>query len=273
MPTDQPMYPDTAAPAAGRPTSPDPHAARAQADVPASRRAFIRAGLGVLLLGGCATTRGPGRSLPSPAWDSTAARGGSGAGTVATSGSWSPAPAPPGPSTVPPVPGAMPRTAWALGTPVADRLLPLGAISHITIHHDALLCHAESEAGSREILERHRRYHVLDASHRWGDIGYHFIVDRRGVVWEGRSLRYQGAHVKNYNPGNVGIMLMGNFEQQRPSEAQLAGLRHTVSSLARAYRIPQRQVRTHREWPSATACPGLHLQRYVESARPAGHFA
>ena len=57
-------------------------------------------------------------------------------------------------------------------------------------------------------------------------------------MWEARPLVYQGAHVKDHNPGNIGVVVLGNFEQQAPSEAQLAAVRKHLSALMRAYGCP-----------------------------------
>ena len=54
----------------------------------------------------------------------------------------------------------------------------------------------------------------------WGDIGYHFIIDRTGVIYEGRfgGFEVRGAHLyadrtcQNYNLGTVGILLLGDYK-------------------------------------------------------------
>lgn len=115
-------------------------------------------------------------------------------------------------------------------------------------------------------LESIRRYHRDSLG--WGDIGYHYAIDRAGRVYECRSLTHQGAHVKNYNEGNIGVMLMGNFDQQVPSNAQVDALSHHLSWLMRRHDVPISRIRTHREWEGArTACPGSSLQVFMNTAR------
>ncbi len=141
----------------------------------------------------------------------------------------------------------------------------------ITVHHDGMkpfLSDGEYETKAR--LESIRNGH-LQRDEGWGDIGYHFCVDRAGRVWEGRSLRYQGAHVKWCNENNVGVLCIGNFEEQQPSAAQLAGLEKTLMAIRGYYRIPVARVRTHREWPTArTQCPGASLQAHMGAIRRGG---
>lgn len=139
-------------------------------------------------------------------------------------------------------------------------------ITHITIHHDALSPFLATDAASSVA-----RLELIRSAHRgkqWADIGYHYIIDRSGRVYEGRPITWQGAHVKDRNPGNVGILCMGNFEVHAPSEQQVNALAAYVRTLRSRHGVPARNVLTHREWPGAkTLCPGLNLQRRVAGMR------
>ena len=75
-----------------------------------------------------------------------------------------------------------------------------------------------------------RRGHVNHNG--WADIGYHFAVDRAGRVWSCRPLVWQGAHVKDRNEGNIGVLVLGNFEIERPTSAQLNALAIHLKTLA-----------------------------------------
>ena len=165
----------------------------------------------------------------------------------------------------------VPRAAWAKGNPVQPRMNRMSPIRHITVHHDGMepffATDRESVAAHLEGIRR------LHRGKGWGDIGYHFAVDPAGRVWEGRPLGWQGAHVKDHNPGNIGVVVLGNFQQQAPTKAQLDGVRNHVAMLMRVYNVPKSRVHTHREWPGAkTACPGASLQQSLEKIRSAGGF-
>ncbi|HYD00363.1 MAG TPA: peptidoglycan recognition family protein [Phycisphaerales bacterium] len=172
--------------------------------------------------------------------------------------------------------GVLPRTRWtspALANPSNAR--PMKGVNCITIHHDGMKpFFGESEADSVARLRAIRNAHTnrrSRAGERWADIGYHFIIDRGGRVWEGRPLAYQGAHVEDENEHNIGVMCLGNFQDQAPTQAQKDRLDQFVAQLMRDYRIPLRAVRTHKEWPSAqTDCPGRNLQQYMARTRGRG---
>ena len=82
---------------------------------------------------------------------------------------------------------------------------------------------------------------------------------------------YQGAHVKDHNFANIGIVALGNFDQQQPTRAQLDTVQHLLSGLMDSYSVPTSRVRTHQEW-APTACPGRHLQEYMNISRQLGRL-
>ena len=243
-----------------------------------ARRSFVF--FGALFVAGCATSRATqlaSSRLPAPEWPDIPEVG---------------VGAPPGAVCIPPkvdpktgevqapavcysngpVPFARPRAAWAPAGDVPnikdmDRMLPP---KYITIHHDGM-----TPFWGVTDLDARLRLEWIRNGHRgkgWSDIGYHYIVDRSGVVWQGRDVtKWQGAHVKNRNENNIGVMCMGNFMLQRPSAAQIAGLNRTVAQLQRVYQIPTSSVKTHKEWPGAqTLCPGTQLQSKVLALRKSG---
>jgi len=167
---------------------------------------------------------------------------------------------------------AIPRSQWAAGQPNPKKMYKMGRVERLTIHHEGSpkpVTFTDLRS-TRARLEAIRRYHT--GKRGWGDIGYHYMIDRSGRVWEGRPVMYQGAHVRKHNENNIGIMVLGNFEKQAPSDAQLAAVQTTVASLRRQYRVDMKNVRSHREWV-ATTCPGRYLQPRFAAMRSNGAFA
>ena len=104
----------------------------------------------------------------------------------------------------------------------------------------------------------------LDAA----DVGYHFFVDRRGEVWEGRTIQRMGTHVGSTpsslnNAGNLGICGLGDFNRERPPRAMTEGITELAVLLARYWDRALR-VRGHHDWTGingynpvgGTDCPG-----------------
>jgi hypothetical protein len=148
----------------------------------------------------------------------------------------------------------------------------MGRVTRITVHHSGLRDDATQYADCAAMVKRMQRQHVEDRG--WADIGYHFIIDRTGRVWEGRPLDLQGAHAGNTdaNAGNVGVSLSGDFDSQQPTAKQKQSLRNVIECLMATYRVPPLRLATHQEVKRAfrlpmTECPGKNLQAYVDALR------
>jgi len=156
-----------------------------------------------------------------------------------------------------------PRSAWAYSEPVRSKLNPLGRVYRITVHHEARLCYNKDADFSAMRIRGIQKAHFNNG---WADIGYHFIIDYGGQVWEGRQLKYQGAHVSDNNGGNIGVVLLGDFNQQRPSPEQKKTLKRLLEYLKSTYNVPISRIYTHREL-KPTDCPGDVLQAYMDQIR------
>lgn len=168
-----------------------------------------------------------------------------------------------------PLPGVMSRGQWTRsGVARMGDINPMNGVRRITIHHDGMppvTMRAVGDVGAR--IEQIRQSHV--AGRGWADIGYHYVIDPQGRVWEGRAIRYQGAHVKDQNENNLGILVLGNFDRQQPTSAQIQALDRFVVAQMQRYRINLRDVRTHQE-RAPTECPGRNLQGYIVRSRSGG---
>ena len=163
--------------------------------------------------------------------------------------------------------GAISRSVWAKGQPIPRNMNRMLPARYITIHHDGMTpftSTSRNSAASR--LETIRISHLRRGGGRWGDIGYHFAIDPAGRLWQGRPLTWQGAHVKARNEGNIGVVVLGNYERQGVNRAQAAAIESTLRALMRTYNVPVSRVRTHQEW-AATACPGKNLQHVMVGIR------
>ncbi len=169
------------------------------------------------------------------------------------------------------VPAILPRSAFTQAAPTAA-MTPMGLIERATIHHSGFpqAWTLDDQGPTAEHLEFIRRFHTdaPPAGRGWADIGYHFAVDRAGRVWQGRSLLYQGAHVRNHNQHNVGIVVLGNFDLQSPTPAQVHGLTDLVTYLRCIYMMGQMDIWTHHELADEpTSCPGEVLMAQVRAFR------
>ncbi len=158
----------------------------------------------------------------------------------------------------------MRRSEWASDAPKVWLLREGGSYDRVTVHHQ----------GGRPSISRVKNSVISEidsiyAGHRskkYGDIAYHFIVDYAGCVWEGRSLAYEGAHVSHQNGNNLGVLVLGNFEEQTPSIESLESIEKLVGLLRGNFGIKHHRVYGHRDIGSSL-CPGKNLYPHVVALR------
>ena len=91
----------------------------------------------------------------------------------------------------------------------------------------------------------------------WPDLPYHFLIARDGRVFRGRPLAYAPQSNTVYPlKGNIGVELMGDFETQDPTAAQVDSAVALVACLAREFKIALSGIRGHKDLVEGTDCPG-----------------
>lgn len=175
----------------------------------------------------------------------------------------------------------LPRANWQPMATIGSRLDPMEKIYRITVHHSAMLFRDTSAPACANQIRLIQHAHMVSPDRRYGDIGYHFLIDPAGRVWEGRMLRYQGAHARaDNNRGNIGICMLGNFvrggDGQRPTPAQATALQSLLGSLVGKYHVDLAQLHGHRDFVD-TECPGPYgealLAEIVRNLRRQGAAA
>lgn len=128
--------------------------------------------------------------------------------------------------------------------------------THIIIHHSA--------SPMLTTLPSHIRNWHLDRGFR--EVGYHCMIDHKGVVHKGRNESEQGAHNKHggFNRISLGICVIGNFERENPTPQALSALHVQVDTWMKRYDIPIENVLTHKMTGANTLCPGTTLQEAFE---------
>lgn len=154
--------------------------------------------------------------------------------------------------------GPPPVLAGVIG---ASRNLPIrrGRWKYIVTHHSGI------ENGNA------RTYHAEHLRRRWENgLGYHFVIGNGRDSGEGeievgpRWLKQlHGGHVRNeaYNEHGIGICLVGNFEQRRPTARQLASYHALVEWLRGGASLGATPRVTVHRWVDRnhTVCPGRHF--------------
>src|SRR5439155_16912043 len=103
-------------------------------------------------------------------------------------------------------------------------------IRYAVIHHTAG-SNNYTAAQSASIVRGIYLYHVK--GNGWNDIGYNFLVDKYGQVFEGRyggvDKAVIGAHAQGFNTGSVGISVLGSYGTTRISAAAKASVEQLLA--------------------------------------------
>jgi hypothetical protein len=130
----------------------------------------------------------------------------------------------------------------------------------VAIHHS----HPVRQNGTMlDIQKLHLDYN------KWADIAYHYGVDLKGTIYAGRDIHVRGASVAGYNTGTIGVVAIGDFQWDIPTEAQLESLQALVLWLTRTYHLTH--LAGHYEFNNDTVCPGPNLRPRLDAlAQAAG---
>lgn len=109
-------------------------------------------------------------------------------------------------------------------------------LEQVHIHHTAS-GNDYAEADVPGLLRGFYRYHTKSLG--WSDIGYNFLVDRFGRVWEGRAggvdKLVRGAHTLGFNATSTGISVIGNYDSVSPGAPILAAVSQVAAWKLAAY--------------------------------------
>ena len=200
------------------------------------------------------------------------------------------------------LPGVIPRSQWGADESrrfddAGDEQWPreYSPVQKLVVHHTA---GRNADPDPAATVRAIYYYHAV--TKRWADIGYNYLIDEAGRVYEGRYARdfWNGAtpssdnlaglgvaagHTKYYNQGTMGIALLGTLSSQAPTAAARASLVRMLAWASAKYQInptggglyvnpksgvtgTQPNIAGHRDYAS-TACPGGVLYSQLPSIR------
>ncbi|KQW52113.1 MULTISPECIES: peptidoglycan recognition family protein [unclassified Roseateles] len=160
----------------------------------------------------------------------------------------------------PPAPDIVSVDTWG-GSSAAAVAAPQ-RITHITLHHQGEIW--KEGADVEAYLRRLQQWSRL--TKRWADIPYHYVIAPDGRIYAARPLAQPGDTNTEYDPrGHALVMLVGNFEEQQPTQAQLKSAVDVTAWLAREHRLGLDAIASHKDHSRQTVCPGKNFYAYLES--------
>lgn len=176
-----------------------------------------------------------------------------------------------------PTPPIVSRSQWGADESLRTGEPEFAPITRAIVHHTVTANDESDPAGRMRAIHE---FHVR--GQRWSDIGYNFVVDGGGRIYEGRSAGgagafgedasrrgVVGAHAEGHNTGTVGIAVLGTYTSAMPSEAALDAVAAVVAWKLGTRGVDPTAAGTvvgHRD-VVATGCPGEGLHRYLPEIR------
>ncbi len=188
-------------------------------------------------------------------------------------------------------PAIVPREQWGAGKcpPRADPAF--GEVKLAFVHHTVSTNEYGPEDSAAMVLGI-CRYHRN--TNGWNDVGYNFLVDRYGTIFEGRAggtgEAVLGAQAQGYNSSSTGIASLGTFSSGGQTPAGLGALARLLSWKLAVHGVPPSgkvevvssgggsnrypagsrpvfdRIAGHRDG-NATACPGDGLYAQLPELR------
>lgn len=183
------------------------------------------------------------------------------------------------PSTKYPKPPVVTRTEWGCpdGQITTHGTVSYTTVTHLIIHHTATGNEATDWAA---VVRTIWNFHIF--TNGWADIGYNYLIDPNGVIYEGRSGgdNVVGAHFSGVNSGTMGVAMLGTFTSIAPASRALNSLKKILAwkcdqrnldpagtSLHSASQLNLKIISGHRDGPGSTECPGNSLYPLLPSIR------
>ena len=181
-----------------------------------------------------------------------------------------------------PRPEYVDRTTWGATLGLANTASrSVTSVTHLIVHHSA------GQTTSSDFAAVVRSYWDLHVNGRgWADIGYNWLVDGNGVVYQGRAFNLDGnkdvigAHFSGYNANTMGICVIGNYNNQMPTGDALFSLNEMLAWKATELEIDPlgtaqhyspggniHRISGHRDSGIYTDCPGHQLYAFLPEVR------
>jgi N-acetylmuramoyl-L-alanine amidase len=143
------------------------------------------------------------------------------------------------------------RQKWRAAPPKAGITLMNEPVAIVFIHH-TLTRSGPAEDECRLV----RKLQRIAFSRGFEDIGYSHLIFPTGHVYEGRGFGKVGAHTPGFDRSSYGFALVGNYEMEPMTDAQVGAIRLLIAEGQRQNFITANAaVKSHRD-VSRTTCPG-----------------
>lgn len=141
-----------------------------------------------------------------------------------------------------------------------DYLIPTKAIIHDTTT-------VNNDPNPPRTMRSIYYYHAITRG--WGDIGYNYLVDEQGNIYEGRAggENVVGGHTRCYNWGSLGISALGDHAKVRPSDAMVQAFERIIAWQFDRAGIDPHGHGTFMRWHLDPAADTNNIMAHIDASR------
>ncbi|RPD98574.1 T9SS C-terminal target domain-containing protein [Aureibaculum marinum] len=172
-------------------------------------------------------------------------------------------------------PTVITRAGWCPNNDCPPNAYPNATdVKFLIVHHTA---GSNTSSDWAAVVRSIWNYHVN--SNGWSDIGYNFLLDKEGNIYEGREDDTTGAHFSGHNSGTSGVSLMGTYTTVTPTTVMIDSLKKllawkacvkNIDPTATSYHASSgsyiKTISGHRDGGS-TECPGQKVYDLLPTIR------
>jgi N-acetylmuramoyl-L-alanine amidase-like protein/VCBS repeat protein len=170
------------------------------------------------------------------------------------------------------------RAQWGADESLRHGEVLYGSIQAAFVHHTV----SQNNYTAAQVPAIIRGIYAFHVNGRgWNDIGYNFLVDRFGRIWEGRyggiTRPVVGAHTRDYNSNSFAMSAIGDYDVAHVPSAIVSAYERLFAWKLTLHGIPAigtvvlnghriNRISGHRD-VGATACPGRYLYALLPTIR------
>lgn len=146
------------------------------------------------------------------------------------------------------------RAGWKARASKGVYTVPWSARTEFYVHH--------TDGPRTQSINSIQNFH-MGPDRGWSDIGYNYLVDQDGVIYEGRGWLGVGAHCPDHNRTGIGVAFIGD---NNPTPAAQRAIRWLYDEACR--RAGRTLAKRCHGDSYPTECPGDRLRAWVRAGMP-----
>ena len=149
------------------------------------------------------------------------------------------------------------RSSWGARAPRSVETVPASKREAVMAHYSTGEELNVGKSGVDDWLRSIQRYHM--DTHGWADIGYNYMIDRFGRVYEGRGWNVLGAHAAKANTPNIGVCFLGDDDKGVQDVTPAARQAFADLYVWLQHKVGRKLKRRGHRDVNSTSCPGDEL--------------